>query len=70
MTKRWPQTFAFVVQFPDNADPQAGAFEGRIEHVSSGRVAQFAALDDLRAFVTEVLKEVRSKNSAAGGEPP
>jgi hypothetical protein len=46
---------AFVVQLDPTTDPTAGRFEGRVEHVASGRVARFASPDEFLAFVARVL---------------
>jgi hypothetical protein len=66
MTRHWPHTSAFVLQFPADADPGAGPFEGRVEHVASGRAAQFHTPEELRAFVAQVLAGVRGGDAAGG----
>jgi hypothetical protein len=58
----FPQRKAFVLRFSAEAGPQTGAFNGRVEHVSSGETAAFRSPDELWAFVrTELLR---------GAEPP
>jgi hypothetical protein len=47
---------SFVVQFGDATVPSAGEFVGRIEHIESGRSHRFTSLDELAAFVADVLK--------------
>jgi hypothetical protein len=63
MTRRWPHTRAFVLQFTADADPETGPFEGRVEHVASGRAAQFHTPEELQTFVAQVLAEVRAGGS-------
>ena len=46
---------AFVVQFTTGTDLGAGPVSGRVEHVQSGRAAQFASLDELLRFVGGIL---------------
>ena len=38
---------AFVLHLGVAADPRSENFEGRVEHVATGRVAHFATLDEL-----------------------
>jgi hypothetical protein len=51
----FPRERAFVVQLHRDAGPGTGRWEGRVEHVSSGRFAHFKQLHELEAFFTEVL---------------
>jgi hypothetical protein len=53
---------AFVIQFHENADIKAGRWEGRVEHVVSGRSTRFHGLEELLAFFTEVLQERESSD--------
>ncbi len=46
---------AFVVQFYPATDPAAGRYEGRVEHVASGQVFRFDALEELLDFLKQVL---------------
>jgi hypothetical protein len=55
-----PVSRSFVVQFTPDTAPAARLFRGRVEHIESGRSRRFTSLDDLAAFVEELL---------AGGEP-
>ena len=48
------------MQFTADTAPAASSFRGRVEHIESGRSRRFGSLDDLLAFVEELL---------AGGEP-
>jgi hypothetical protein len=56
-------TEAFVVQFRGGTDV-AGRYDGRLEHVASGRVAHFQSLEELLALMKQWLTELR----AAPGE--
>jgi hypothetical protein len=49
---------AFVVQFRQGTIVDTGRLAGRVEHVVSGKVAQFQSLDELVAFMTAVLRTV------------
>ena len=49
---------AFVVQFGRETDLESGRLAGRVEHVVSGKVTRFQSLDELVAFMTEVLRTV------------
>ncbi len=51
---------AFVVQFGRETDLDTGRLAGRVEHVVSGKVARFQSVDELMAFMTEVLSEVEA----------
>jgi hypothetical protein len=50
---------AFVVQFGEETQLEAGHMVGRVEHVISGQVTHFESLDALLAFLARVLREVR-----------
>ena len=49
---------AFVVQFSRETRPRAGAFSGRVEHISSGRRARFASTEELLAVLGKLLDEL------------
>jgi hypothetical protein len=49
---------AFVVQFGRETVVDTGRLVGRVEQVVSGKVARFQSLDELIAFMTEVLRTV------------
>ena len=53
-------TQAFVVQFGRETAVDLGRMAGRVEHVVSGKGARFQSLDELVAFMMEVLREVAS----------
>jgi hypothetical protein len=50
---------AFVVQFRTETDITAAQFDGRVEHVASGRATRFHSLDELLGFIAELLAEFR-----------
>lgn len=54
-TPVFPRERAFVVQLHGDAGPGTGRWEGRVEHVSSGRFAHFQQLRELDAFFREAL---------------
>jgi len=50
---------AFVIHLDARADPPRRML-GRIEHVTSGRVARIGSLRELTAFLGDVLRETSS----------
>jgi hypothetical protein len=44
----------YVVQIRPETDVRGGQFEGRVEHIDSGRSAHFRTVEDLVAFVIHV----------------
>lgn len=58
--EQWQYKAAFVIQFQPETDIEVGRFEGRAEHIQSGRMERFHSLDQLLAFVAAVLIEVRT----------
>jgi len=55
---QWQYRAAFVIQFRPETDIESGRFEGKIEHVASCRAKRFHSLDELLAFIADVLAEV------------
>jgi hypothetical protein len=56
-----PTNRAFVVQFrvqPTGASP---SYAGRVEHLVSGQVARFSSLEELQAFMMQVLSDVQEQ---------
>jgi hypothetical protein len=51
---------AFVVHFRTNSDVAHGRIAGRVEHVASGQVTHFSSLEELLAFMAQVLATVRA----------
>ena len=49
---------AFLVQFGRDAGVTAGAFEGRVEHLSSGRRVHFGSRTELLTVLGSLLDEV------------
>lgn len=52
---RLPAQRAFVVQFYDDADVTHGAFCGRVEHVTSGRILRFHNWQELQTFIAQLM---------------
>jgi hypothetical protein len=46
---------AFVVHFGTGGGPRRRRFHGRVEHLPSGRAAQFSSLERLLGFVALIL---------------
>ena len=58
--KDWQHKAAFVIQIRPDAGIDGGEIAGRVEHVASTRAIRFHSLDELLAFITAVLKDVRN----------
>lgn len=54
---------AFVVQFTSDADPASDQCTGRVEHVASGQATHFQSEEELLAFCSRVLADVRASSS-------
>ena len=54
-----PTNHAFLVQFRAQSPATPMAWEGRVEHVVSGQVTHFHALEELLTFVQHVLAGVQ-----------
>jgi hypothetical protein len=52
--------YAFVVHFRVNSEVARGRLAGRVEHVVSGQGTHFASLEELLAFIAQVLATVRA----------
>jgi hypothetical protein len=50
---------AFVVQFGEETQLEAGHMVGRVEHVVSGQALHFESLHAFLAFLARVLREVQ-----------
>jgi hypothetical protein len=59
----FPPERAFVIQFRDETQVEAGRVVGRVEHVVSGKSSHFHSLGALLAFLAEVLREVRGTSA-------
>ncbi len=61
---------AFVVQFRAETNVARGHYAGRVEHVVSGQATHFGSLEELLAFIGQVLATVRApprKKVRSGG---
>ena len=58
--KAWQSNAAFVVQFREGTDLEAGRLEGKVEHIASYKAARFHSVDELIAFMARVLTETRN----------
>jgi hypothetical protein len=56
----WQAKAAFVIQFRESTDVEAGRLEGKVEHIASCKAARFHSLDEAVAFIGRVLAEIRS----------
>ena len=64
----WQSKAAFVVQFRESTDIEAGRLEGRVEHIASYNAVRFHSLEELLAFVARILAEVRETDPPGGTE--
>jgi hypothetical protein len=60
---------AFVVHFASGGGPRRRRFHGRVEHLSSGRTAQFSSLAQLLGFVVLILDASRPVVPPSSSEP-
>jgi hypothetical protein len=58
--RTWQSNAAFVVQFREGTDLEAGRLEGKVEHIASYKAARFHSVDELITFMARVLTEIRS----------
>jgi hypothetical protein len=58
--RAWQSNAAFVVQFREGTDLEAGRLEGKVEHIASYKAARFHSVDELIAFMARVLTEIRN----------
>jgi hypothetical protein len=56
----WQTNAAFVVQFRENTDIEAGRLEGKVEHIASYEALRFHSAEELFAFIARVLTDVRN----------
>jgi hypothetical protein len=57
--KEWQYTAAFVIQIQPDSKLNDRQIQGRVEHVASTRATRFRSVDELLAFITAVLIDVR-----------
>ena len=55
----WQSKAAFVIQFRESVDIEAGCLEGKVEHIATYQAARFHSLEELLAFIARVLAEIR-----------
>ena len=53
-----PSNRVFVVQFRTHPPGAPAGYDGRVEHLVSGQVARFYALEELLAFMLRLLADV------------
>jgi hypothetical protein len=58
--KDWKYKGAFLIQFQPETDIETGLCQGRVEHITSYKVVRFRSLEELLAFVAQVLTEARA----------
>jgi hypothetical protein len=59
-----PSKRVFVVQFRAQPTEVSSAYDGRVEHVVSGRVARFHSLEELLGFMVSVLADVQAQSDS------
>jgi hypothetical protein len=58
--KDWKYKGAFAIQFQPETDFETGLCQGRVEHITSYKAMRFRSLEELLAFVAQVLTEARA----------
>lgn len=48
----------FVIQLHSDTEPYPVKFEGRVEHVDSGRADGFRSVEELVKFIQETVREI------------
>jgi hypothetical protein len=61
MADSWQHSGSFVIRFNPITHPIAKRFSGRVEHVATGKMLRFESMEELTAFMTAVLTEVRTR---------
>ena len=59
-----PSNRVFVVQFRRQPTGAPSPYDGRVEHLVSGQIACFHALEELLAFMIRVLADVQQQPEA------
>jgi hypothetical protein len=54
-----PTKRVFVVQMHVEAQVEQGQWKGRVEHLASGEADHFDSLEELTAFIVQILTEQR-----------
>jgi hypothetical protein len=60
--KDWQYRAAFVIQIRPESRLEEGQIVGRVEHVASTRATRFHSLDELLAFISSVMADVRKRD--------
>ena len=58
----WQSNAAFVIQFREDTDIEAGRLEGKVEHIASYQAARFHSVNELMTFIARVLADIRNQN--------
>jgi hypothetical protein len=58
--KDWKYNGAFVIQFQPETDLETGRCQGRAEHITSCKAVRFRSIEELLAFLAQVLAEART----------
>ena len=58
-----PSNRMFAVQLSSEARVAHGEFAGRVEHIVSMRARRFQSLDDLTAFIVQVLTTLQEDDA-------
>ena len=59
-----PTNCAFVVQFRAQPPEAPVCWEGRVEHLVSGRVGRFHSAEELLAFLARILTAVQQESGS------
>ena len=62
MAEQLPTRWAFVLRLSGDAKPVEGIYQGRIEHISSGRTAQFTSMVNVADFVRAIVADEQPKD--------
>jgi len=65
----WQYQRAFVIQFRPETDLTSGRCVGRAEHVASFQATRFHSLDELLAFLTQMLPTERAGEEMNDEQP-
>ncbi len=60
---------AFVIHLQADTDVGQGLLAGRVEHPVSGQVSRFHSLDELLAFMAQILPQVSDHSTTSGPRP-
>jgi len=63
-----PANRAFVLQFKPASDNGSSSYEGRVEHIASGKVELFDTTDELFAKLRKILNQQKSDSDKPGNK--